>query len=650
MTPLPIDQHFDEPFANQIAQLEAYNKHHYRPNTYLHKWWARRCGSTFRLILKHLVTDEAQQDYYAAGGLAGKVVLDPMMGGGTTLHEAIRLGASVMGADLDPIPVLQARATLSQLPLLQLEQGFRQFYGTLRAELEPFFLTECPRTRAAVPLWYTLYGLRRACDCGEILVVNSLVLRQETDGSSIRLCAKCGAVVAGDAVCGCEAGQRPLLVPKKQTTCDTCGQTYAELLDVPYYQRYRPLVIVGYSPDRRLFFKAVDEADGARLAEADALRDRLPLRRADFAVDRGRKSVQLHQRGVDNYLDLYSSRQLLYLDRAIAQLRSLPDLVQLNLGLLVSTSLEFNTMLCGYKGKSKRRSGAIRHTFAHHAYAFPYTALENNPLHPRKASGTLQKLFQARIRNGRLWAQQPRERLVTEQKSTFQPIAGEVDSGVEQADVAVLRAGERRFWLRQGSSIALPVPNGFVDFIVTDPPYYDSVQYSDLSNFFRVWLRRLLPDAADWAVDVAESAVDPHKLDRESRYRELMTAIFVECGRVLNAENGRLIFTFHHWNPKAWIALTLALRTAGFRLVNRYVVFSENPISVHINNMKSLLHDVVLVLALESDKAWPLVTAVDLEDSEQFCRDCGSLLGWALQAPLDEAQLTEMWLESLNKT
>ena len=41
-------------------------------------------------------------------------MLDPMMGGGTTLHEALRLGASVIGADVDPIPIVQARASLTQ--------------------------------------------------------------------------------------------------------------------------------------------------------------------------------------------------------------------------------------------------------------------------------------------------------------------------------------------------------------------------------------------------------------------------------------------------------------------------------------------------------------------------------------------------------
>jgi putative DNA methylase len=207
--------------------------------------------------------------------------------------------------------------------------------------------------------------------------------------------------------------------------------------------------------------------------------------------------------------------------------------------------------------------------------------------------------------------------------------------------------------LLQGSSTDLSLADNSVDFIVTDPPYFDSVQYSDLAAFFRVWLRQLLPDAAEWGYDVAESAVDPHKLDRESRYAELLAGIFKECARVLKVD-GRFIFTFHHWNPKAWAALTYALRQADFRLVNHYVVHAENPISVHINNMKALVHDAILVLAprgvqysasdprssvlgpqsvVWEETAVAPPPPVDQTESEAFCRDCAAHLGWLLDQP-----------------
>ena len=92
-------------------------------------------------------------------------------------------------------------------------------------------------------------------------------------------------------------------------------------------------------------------------------------------------------------------------------------------------------------------------------------------------------------------------------------------------------------------------------------------------------------------------AVDPHNNDEASRYAELLGQIFQECRRVLREPQGRLVFTFHHWNPKAWAALTIALKQAGFYLLNQAVVLSENPISVHIAKMNALTHDAILVFA-----------------------------------------------------
>ncbi|MEI2608098.1 MAG: hypothetical protein V9G20_05655 [Candidatus Promineifilaceae bacterium] len=74
LTRLPIDHIFDTEFADELARLESYNKNLYRPNTYLHKWWARRCGTTFRAILKQLVEGDRGRDYYAPGDLKSCVI------------------------------------------------------------------------------------------------------------------------------------------------------------------------------------------------------------------------------------------------------------------------------------------------------------------------------------------------------------------------------------------------------------------------------------------------------------------------------------------------------------------------------------------------------------------------------------------------
>jgi DNA modification methylase len=675
---LGIDHAFPERFADELSRWEAFNKHLYRPNTYLHKWWARRCGSTFRAILKQLSPDPARRDYYAPGGLAGKVVLDPMMGGGTTLHEAIRLGASVIGVDVDPIPVAQARATLSQIPLAELQEAFDRFFAALYRELKPYFQTTCPHCARSLDLQYTLYGLRRMCACGEVVQIDQYELRYEgervirispetgqiEDGSDRRpgsseratevtaTIAKpgsgtTGSDVAQDAILRYRANHLPLVL-KSETTCLHCGEKYRDLLDAPFYARYAPLVVVADCPEHGLFFKSPDVNDLARRAAADERRVGLDFGDpAHFAVRNGPKSGDLLNRNVTCYLDLFSSRQLLYLHHAIRFLQAEEGVVKFNLALLVSTSLEFNAMLCGYKGWFKHRPGAIRHVFGLHAYSFQYTALENNPINPCESSGNLQQLFRDRIVRGRRWAVAPIERLV-EPGGRTRPVQvpGELDGGREVFSQAQLTEHGQAFWLLHRDARHLPIANDSVDFVVTDPPYYDSVQYSDLAAFFRVWLAQLLPGEVDWAYEEAQSAVATKAADGDTSFMVVLAGIFRECGRVLKPGVGRMVFTFHHWDPNAWAELTLALREAGFRLINRYVVFSENPISVHIANLNSIKHDAILVLALKEEVSpdrWQPLECIDTGDSETFCRQCGAALGWLLAENAPPAEVRAIW-------
>jgi DNA modification methylase len=633
---------FDVELANALARLEAFNKHLYRPNSYLHKWWARRCGSTFRLILKHLGTDPARRGYYAPGGLEGKVVLDPMLGGGTTLHEAIRLGASVIGADIDPIPVLQARATLSALPPERLEEAFNQFHAALRSALAPLYTAVCPECGRDAELRFALHGLRQACDCGTRRFVDSTILRHQPDGSLVRICPGCYRVGAGTC---CEGTAGPvLLLEKGARRCGGCGSPYRGDRATPYYRRYELLVTVVRCPEHGLCFTPPSPSDLANLRGADRQRAGLGFNAADFRVEPGPKSADLLRRGIRTYLDLFSSRQLLYLRHAIDLLPAFDPLVRLNLALLVSTSLEFNSMLCGYKGADRRRPGAIRHTFSHHAYSFPYTALENNPLYPERASGTLQNLFNDRLRRARRWAMRPTERVISRGSVTTMAVAGEVDAGTEVRRAADL-GGERRFLLIQGSSAALPLAEDSVDYVVTDPPYFDSVQYSDLAAFFRVWLKQLAPADAGWDYDRSAAAVDP-LAGGSDQYEQVLGAIFAECHRVLRKERGLLIFTFHHWNPKGWAALTRALQHGGFVLVDRHVVHSENPASVHVVNLKALVDDAILILAPRETgpaREWPRPPGIDHATSATFCRDCATALGWMLAAGLPAAAIDREW-------
>ncbi len=327
----------------------------------------------------------------------------------------------------------------------------------------------------------------------------------------------------------------------------------------------------------------------------------------------------------------------------------MPEEHRLWLSLLLSTSLEFNSALCGYKGAAKRRPGAIRHVFAHHAYSFPYTALENNPAFSRSTSGTLNNLFKNRIAAAAEWASGPVERRWVGKGWKKVSIPDEVDMGVEVPSVEEFPGKKRMFFVTQTDSSRMPLPAESVDFVVTDPPYFDNVQYSDLSHFFRCWLKSFLPEKAEWQYVARGSAVAETSAD-EDKFASVIEKIWKESNRVLKRPHGRLIFTYHHWRPEAWTKLAVALKQAGFSLANAFVVHSENPISVHIMNVKSLKHDTILVLRPNDDHksvSWNKPMTVVGSDSYSFCKACGQMTGWILQNDFTEFEIEQEWSKFL---
>ena len=136
-----------------------------------------------------------------------------------------------------------------------------------------------------------------------------------------------------------------------------------------------------------------------------------------------------------------------------------------------------------------------------------------------------------------------------------------------------------------------------MDFVITDPPYYDSIHYSELSNFFYVWLKNIVKHNYFSAehVPVDEEVIVNDTMDKgEKEYQELLTAVFKEGNRVL-ADNGKLIFTFHHTKWKAWWTVLMAIINGGFRVIDSFPVMSEYKVNPHIRNKQSLDMDLVLV-------------------------------------------------------
>lgn len=115
--PRLIETEFPYARLSAIAEAESWRKEVHRPVYYIHKWWARRLGSVFRGILLGACLDEGEdfwKCFYGKNDFAKTVIFDPFMGSGVTIGEAIKLGCTALGQDINPVAYLACRAAFTK--------------------------------------------------------------------------------------------------------------------------------------------------------------------------------------------------------------------------------------------------------------------------------------------------------------------------------------------------------------------------------------------------------------------------------------------------------------------------------------------------------------------------------------------------------
>ena len=273
--------------------------------------------------------------------------------------------------------------------------------------------------------------------------------------------------------------------------------------------------------------------------------------------------------GFDTWRKLFTNRQLLALGALVTALRSLRhdelagwpapwrEAVTANLAVVIDRLADYSSALCSWHNSGEK----MRNTFARFALPIVWDFAEVNPLSDTSGNVLGAVEWVARV---------------------LGHVLGSV-SGASANPPAVVR----------GSATAAA---GRYDLIVTDPPYYDAIPYSDLMDFFYVWLRRSLTGTSG-AIDAAfggalgpkwdHAAGDGELIDDASRfdgdrarskanYEDGMAAAFRSCRAALRPE-GRLVVVFANKQPDAWETLVAALIRAGF------VVDASWPIQTEMN-------------------------------------------------------------------
>ena len=134
--PRAIEVGFPIAEINRLAQPE---RNSFKPIYQMHKWFARRASCVFRAILLGALKpawdadgepvdlmEEFYRNHSDDPDTAGKVVLDPFMGGGTTVVEALRLGCRVIGIDLNPVAWFIVKTEVEPVDLDALRDAFER--------------------------------------------------------------------------------------------------------------------------------------------------------------------------------------------------------------------------------------------------------------------------------------------------------------------------------------------------------------------------------------------------------------------------------------------------------------------------------------------------------------------------------------------
>lgn len=607
--------------VSQIAEQESWRKEINRPIYHIHKWWATRLGSVFRAITLAALrpaSTNTWEDFYKTHDLSDKIVLDPFMGSGTTLGETLKLGAKAIGCDINPVSTFLVKQAFTRVAEDQLRDAFGELERRIAPTIKHYYRTHDRVTGDLITVLYYFWVKTVKTPNGDTVpLLSKYIFAQDAypkkKPRAQLVCAGCWHVFedrydSQDSKCpSCQLRFNPQCGPVVgQHVTDSAGSKHRvkDLLPGEQPLNHKLYAIMALRLDGTKVYLTPNREDFALYAEAEVAlaSEELPL--PSMSVRGGHNTAQALGYNYKHWRDFFNARQLLCHGLLLRAILTIEDAaVQEQMLCLFSSNLEFNNLFCSFKGEG---TGAVRHMFSNHILKPERTPLENSIWGTNKSSGTFSTLFESRLLRAKRYLDQPFEvaldrdstggRIGTSRIIASSPIDVEVVSSWDE-----LQASKRAVMILNGDSSKLPLPNESVDAVITDPPYFDFIHYSELSDFFFAWLTPALRSRYPWFARPDSSEVGEVQHKDPLVFARLLSLVFAECRRVLK-KDGTLAFSFHHSKPEGWAAIYDAINTAGLGVVAAHPVHAELRGSSPKNGAKAPISlDAILVCKKRSD-------------------------------------------------
>lgn len=739
---LAIIDGFDVGF---VSQLSHHERSSFKPVYSMTKWWARRSSSSFRATLLALGLDPSadfQEAFYENHqdnpDFDSGIVLDPFMGGGTTIVEALRLGHQAVGVDLNPVAWFSVKTETTKVDLDDLRNAFRRIEREVAEDIFHYYTTTCPCCGDDARSMHTFWVKIAPCshdDCSEeIPLFRDFIIGQRRNDAPVKYfeieCPNCDtkidcettplnlvqqqadkespenpyvSVHSGDRDISCpecseefdvpmesremekkKVELRSLLCPEcwsvhqirgevpDEVSCPECSHDYnphegntadgefscrhghdstitgtLEANGIEEPLSFEPFGIELYCPTcagkepinhengeqqtlsgrtvrtssknngsscsecssvNHKMYKAIDERDEALINESKEVweENKQELPHPETPIYDYQKTNRLVIHNYSHWHQLFNNRQLLSLGLILSEIKEEED-QDLREALVAAflSCLGHQNMMNTYYVPYAQSAGA----FGRHDYHPKVTTAEGIPFGAEKGRGTFRQAVDTVIK-GKEYLHKPYDRVVDENGSKKDYVGDDYD-GNEVESIEALKKGDGNLMLEVDDSTKLDfLPDNSIDHVVTDPPYADAVQYSELADYFYGWLREGLQDDYPNILDAPETPKTEELVENDSRgksqqsFYDGLQEVFSECNRVLK-EDGLLCFTFHHSRKNKWSDLLASVQDAGFQLEAAYPVKSEATGSGNLvfhSNPNSAAYDVILVCSQTKDE------------------------------------------------
>ena len=518
-----------------------------------------------------ILTQAAHEALFGEIGTS-PLVFDPFAGGGAIPLEALRVGADAFASDLNPVAVLLNKVALEYIPkygqklIDEVSKMGHWINDQADKELSKFFPKD---ENGSIPIAY-LWARTIICEgpgCGvEIPLLGSLWLSKQSSNKAALVPASNGP---GDPI-RLNIIRNPLEVQNGFTsgnsaTCPACGYTTPvarvrwQLLNKNGGSKHAKLcaVVTRNRSVRGKFFREPTNEDVLILREVDKALEKfesekiagLPLIPNEACPPEGALGFRFQKYGIKLWRNLYTPRQLYTLcvfSKIIAsnQFRNsitsfegteFVDVVQTILGLALGRLNDRLCTLCRWRPDKNNVEAA---NGGQNKMPMLLDFAEANPFGGSSGDWLDHIGWIIRVINHI------------------------IDSKIKSANV------------QKGPAQVPLLPDDCAHAIVTDPPYFNAFGYSDLSEFFHIWLRRSIPrnvidlisegiPKRDEAISVGKDLNDGRGIKDASTYTLEMMKSFKTLRQT--AHSGAIgVVVFANKTTAGWEAILESLVKSGW--------------------------------------------------------------------------------------